>query len=561
MWPPSSTTLSSARRWRLSSAFSTVTSSMSRSTDAASFDEDSDGPMAVLLVEDNDGDADLVAFHLRRTAWYPTSLSRAGSLDAARSLLDRETFDIVLVDLGLPDSDGLDTLREVRLAASGTPLVVLTGKSDDDLGPQAIAEGAEDFVPKGMAASALVRALRFAVTRARHRRAVLDYERRLIHADRLAALGHLAAGVAHEINNPAAFITTNIGEMSRLLRELAVGPSRDADVKLDELREMLDECQEGIRRIHAITRDLSAFSRISSDETERVDLNDVIRSAINLTRNEVRHIAKIELELNELPQVIADRAKLTQVFVNLFINAAQAMADTTKTNHRIRVVTRLDDRVLVATVQDSGGGIPHRHLSRVFDPFFTTKSADRGTGLGLAICHDTIKRHRGQISVDTVPGEGTTFEIRIPQQTGLSPTQPVASPPPAAVPTPPARLLLIDDDAVVRRSLSRVLGRHHTVEEVDGGRAALEALTSDAPYDVILCDLMMPDVDGAAILEHIQATAPELEERLVFISGGAFTPRSARVVDSGHLVMEKPIDQAKLLAAIARVAAKSRRRG
>ncbi|MEQ9324363.1 MAG: response regulator [Polyangiaceae bacterium] len=524
-------------------------------------DDDADGPMAVLLVEDNDGDAELVAFHLRRTAWYPTSLSRAGSLDAARSLLDRVTFDSVLVDLGLPDSDGLETLRSVRVAAADTPVVVLTGRADDDLGPRVIEEGAEDFVPKGMEASTLVRALRFAVTRARHRRAVLDYERRLIHADRLAALGQLAAGVAHEINNPAAFITANVDEMGRLLRELAVAPVTDGQAKLDELAEMLDECQQGIRRIHAITRDLGAFSRISSDETERVDLNDVIRSAINLTRNEVRHIARIELELTDLPPIVADKAKLTQVFVNLLINAAQAMADTSKTNHRIRVVTRRDDGLLVATVQDTGGGITQEHLTRVFDPFFTTKPADRGTGLGLAICNDTVRRHGGEIHVDTVAGVGTTFEIRIPEDTGLSPTHSPMSPPPAAAPTPPARLLLIDDDAVVRRSLSRVLRRHHTVEGVDGGKAALSALRPDAPYDVILCDLMMPDVDGAAVLDHIKENAPALEDRIIFISGGAFTPRSSKVVDSGHLVIEKPVDQAKLLAAIARVAAKKHRLG
>lgn len=514
--------------------------------------------MSVLLVEDNDGDADLVAFHLRRTAWYPTSLSRAGSLDAARSLLERETFDIVLVDLGLPDSDGLDTLRRVRSAAADTPVVVLTGRTDDELGPRAIAAGAEDFVPKGMEATTLVRALRFAVTRARHRRAVLDYERRLIHADRLAALGHLAAGVAHEINNPASFITANVDEMGRLVKELSVA-SRDDESKLRELADMLDECQQGIRRIHAITRDLSAFSRISSDETQRVDLNDVIRSAINLTRNEVRHIAKIELELAELPCIVADKAKLTQVFVNLLINAAQAMADTTKTNHRIRVVTHVDAEHLVATVQDTGGGISRDHLVRVFDPFFTTKPADRGTGLGLAICNDTVRRHGGEIHVETEAGEGTTFEVRIPQSTGLSPTHFAASPPPEATPTPPVRLLLVDDDAVVRRSLSRVLRRHHTVEEADGGKAALEQLTEDAPYDVILCDLMMPDVDGAAVLEHIQKNAPDLEHRLVFISGGAFTPRSSQVVDSGHVVIEKPVDQRKLLATIARVAASKRR--
>jgi len=561
MWPSPSTSPASVPRWRSSSASGSAQPASHRSSDAPRVADDGDGPMAVLLVEDNDGDADLVGFHLRRTAWYPTSLQRVGSLDAARSLLDRAVFDIVLVDLGLPDSDGLDTLRQVRRAAGDTPVVVLTGRSDDELGPRAIEEGAEDFVTKGTEATALVRALRFAVTRARHRRAVLDYERRLIHADRLAALGQLAAGVAHEINNPAAFIAANVDEMGRLLRELDVVPTAEGETAVAELAEMLDECQQGIRRIHAITRDLSAFSRISSDETERVDLNEAVRSAINLTRNEVRHIARIELSLDDVPELVGDRAKLTQVFVNLLINAVQAMVETDKTTHRIRVCTWAEDGMVIATVQDTANGISPDDLARIFDPFFTTKPADRGTGLGLAICNDTIRRHGGEIHVDTVAGKGTTFEVRLPVDTGLSPTQTPDSPVPPTAPAPRARVLLIDDDPVVRRSLTRVLRRHHVVEGVDGGVAALEILTSDAPYDVILCDLMMPDVDGAAVLEHIQAHAPALQDRIAFISGGAFTPRSSRVVDSGHIVIEKPVDQGKLLAVIARLAATRRRGG
>ncbi|HHH31015.1 MAG TPA: hybrid sensor histidine kinase/response regulator, partial [Polyangiaceae bacterium] len=347
MWQAPSTSSTFVSRRRLSDAVSSLvmhgaeSAVTSDSNSALHMEDDGDGPMSVLLVEDDDGDADLVAAHLRRASWYPTSLSRAGSLGAARSLLERQIFDIVLVDLGLPESDGLDILRQIGLAAGDTPVVVLT-TSNDALGPQAIEHGAEDFVLKGTEETTLVRALRFAATRARYRRAVLDYERRLIRADRLAALGYLAAGVAHEINNPASFITANVDEMGRLLRELDVAATDAGQGTLAELVEMLDECQQGIRRIHAITRDLSSFSRISSDQTEPVDLNDVIRSAINLTRNEVRHVAKVELDLTDLPVVIADKAKLTQVFVNLLINAAQAIADTTKTSHRIQLSTYVD---------------------------------------------------------------------------------------------------------------------------------------------------------------------------------------------------------------------------
>lgn len=511
----------------------------------------------MLLVEDNAGDAELVRILLGRASYLEVELEVVRTLAAAIDHLKAHEpeIDVVLADLNLPDSEGMNTLRKLVAASEEAPVVVLTG-GDPSLGQHAIREGAQDFVSKGSAGDTLARVLRFAVLRADHQRTLVDYERRLIHADRLAALGQLAAGVSHEINNPASYIGTNLDQLRHLVGRIHNGEleGKALEEAAAEMLSMIDDSREGFRQIRAITGDLRGFARVSREEVELTDVNEAVRSAVNLTGGQLRHIAKLELDLGDAPPIAAERAKIVQVFVNLLINAAQAVAEGGSSGHRIVIRSRRVDDTIVVEVSDDGPGISKAVCERIFEPFYTTKPADHGTGLGLAVCRDCVELHRGEISVESELGMGTTFRVVLPIDTGLSVP---SAPPPSSEASPHgrrARVLLIDDDQMVRRSLRRSLAAHHDVVEAGGGEEAIGLLASDDDFDVILCDLMMPELDGAGVLEWIEAERPTLVSRIVFVSGGAFTARGQAVIDRGCRTLGKPIDEVELLEVVATTA-------
>lgn len=487
---------------------------------------------------------------LRNTSYLEVEVEVERTLGAAleRLAADGPVVDVILTDLNLPDSDGMGTLRRLLAATPDAPVVVFTG-GDPALGQQAIREGAQDFVTKGSDGDTLARVLRFAVLRVGHQRTVVDYERRLIHSDRLAALGQLAAGVSHEINNPALYISANLDQLRRFVGRIRDGELEGQDLQdaAVEMLSMIDDSREGFRQIKAITRDLRSFARVSRDTAELCDVNEAVRSAVNLTGAQLRHVAKLELDLQELPPIAAERAKIVQIFVNLLINASQAIADAETTGHRVRIRSRREADELVIEVSDDGPGIPDDVRARIFEPFYTTKPAEYGTGLGLAVCRDCVELHKGRIEVESELGRGTTFRVVLPFETGL----PIASVPPArssvAHMAQRPRVLLVDDDRMVRRSLRRSLSAQCDVVEASGGADAIRLLGEDDGFDVIICDLMMPDVDGADVLARLEAERPSMVGRLVFISGGAFTVRGRSILDRGCRVLGKPIEERELL--------------
>ncbi len=513
----------------------------------------------VLLVEDNVGDAELVRVLLRNASYLTVEVEHAQTLAEALSRLEEAEppVDVILADLGLPDSQGMRTLRKLVAATEEAPVVVLTG-GDPALGLHAIREGAQDFVSKGGDGDTLRRVLRFAVLRANHQRTLVDYERRLIHADRLAALGQLAAGVSHEINNPASYIGANLEQLRHCIERIRKGEIDQENLvaAATEMLSMIDDSREGFRQIKAITGDLRSFARVSNDAVELTDINEAVRSAVNLTGGQVRYVANLELDLGPTPPIAVERAKIVQVFVNLLINAAQAIAQADTTGHHIRVRSKREGDTVVVEVSDDGPGISPDACARIFEPFYTTKPADHGTGLGLAVCRDCVELHRGELSVESELGAGATFRVVLPLDTGLS----VPSAPPPTSSTAAlrrrARVLLIDDDHMVRRSLRRSLSAWHDVVEAGGGSEALEVLAGDAEFDVILCDLMMPEVDGAGVMEWLETERPTMVARMVFISGGAFTARGQAILDRGFRTMGKPIDEAELLEVVAATAAR-----
>jgi len=327
-----------------------------------------------------------------------------------------------------------------------------------------------------------------------------------------------------------------------------VGDTRVGDVltRLNEIERPLREARGAAERVRVIVRDLKAFSRSEEEAGGPVDVHRVIDAAIRMTHNEIRHRARLVRLYGNVPPVEANEAKLSQVFVNLLVNAAHAMPEGVVDRNEIRVETSLrgDDRVAVE-VRDTGVGIPAHELPRSFDPFFTTKPVGVGTGLGLAICHRIVTTFGGEMEAESRPGEGTAIRTVLRVANGeVSEPQGRASP----VSRRCGRILVVDDEAVLVVAVQRMLSSAHEVVGLTNAREALECILKGERFDVVLCDLMMPDVTGMDLHVALSRDAPDQAERMVFMTGGAFTTRARDLIESAHIpCIEKPFDSECLL--------------
>jgi signal transduction histidine kinase/CheY-like chemotaxis protein len=390
-------------------------------------------------------------------------------------------------------------------------------------------------------------------------------EVRRLQAEKLASIGMLAAGVAHEINNPAAFVLANIEALTghlRLLQEKVrelpepvVAGLGLPDV-LFEATAILQESKEGMARIHRIVRDLGSFSHVDDDGTATLDVNGAVESALTMLRNEVKYRARIERDLRARQAVRANQARLGQVFLNIILNAAQALDEAQAKRNVVSVRSFDEGEFVVVEIQDNGPGIPSEVVPRIFDSFFTTKPRGIGTGLGLPISLGIVRALGGQLTVDSRPGEGATFRVRLP---AVEPVPTTVTPPSEITPPPREyprrRVMAIDDEALLLKAYRRMLGDFHFVETALGGVEALRELERDAGYDVILCDLQMPEMSGMGLHEAVRARWPALADRFVFVTGGAFSPDAKRFLEEATCaVIQKPFRVEDLLALIDRKA-------
>jgi ligand-binding sensor domain-containing protein/signal transduction histidine kinase/CheY-like chemotaxis protein len=373
---------------------------------------------------------------------------------------------------------------------------------------------------------------------------------RLAHAEKMAAVGTLAAGVGHEINNPLAFIISNLHFAVEEVREAA--GSQAGDERWREVDQALCEALQGADRVRRIVQDLKAFSRSQPQQAQRVDLHAVLDLALSIAGAEVRHRSKVVKDYGNPPRVLGDETRLGQVFLNLLVNAAQAIPEGNTHSHEIRITTRRDEKgQAVVAVSDTGSGIAPDVLPRIFEPFFTTKPVGVGTGLGLSICHSYVQAMGGDIRVRSELGRGTTFEVVLPGTPWASPATHSAYAKRSETPSPRARLMVIDDEPLLTTSLQRTLNAEHEVEAFNSARQALERLRTGGEYSLILCDLMMPEMTGMDLHATLTREAPGLAERMVFITGGAFTEQGRRFLDSTHLPwLEKPFEPDSLRARI-----------
>jgi PAS domain S-box-containing protein len=379
-------------------------------------------------------------------------------------------------------------------------------------------------------------------------REVRMLEDRLRRKQKLESLGTLAAGVAHEVNNPLTWLMGNVECLQVLLDDH--GETLPARV-VEDLGEIAIEMRDGTERIRRIVAGLKPFTRSDEDSFGPVDLLAVLDAAVDLAGNEIRHRARLVRRIRKVPPVYGNAARLTQVFVNLLVNAAQAIAHGHAADNRIRIATRMaDDTRVCVTVADTGVGIPTAVLDRIFEPFFTTRAPER-TGLGLSICHSIVESCGGEIEVVSQPGEGTCFNIYLPASSEPLP-RPAA--PALATPAQSARILVVDDEPNVCQLIRRAL-RGHEVTVAESGHEALERVEED-DYDVILCDVMMPDLSGIDVYHEMCEVRPDYAERVVFMTGGAFSEKARSfLARTKHRVLQKPVDLAQLRAVVAEVVA------
>jgi len=376
---------------------------------------------------------------------------------------------------------------------------------------------------------------------------------RLVQSEKLAAIGELVAGVAHELNNPLTSIIgyaqlMQVGQMS------------------EQARQDMAKIVAQSRRAAGIVRSLLDFARQRPSERRLVQVNDVLSSTLELLTYELRtHNIEWAIRFSpDLPLILADPYQLQRVFVNLVHNARQAMGETRGSGH-LTLTTESGPSIFVngqreaapvirVIVRDDGPGIPSELLSRIFDPFFTTKPPGEGTGLGLSVCHGIVSEHGGHIWAESGP-EGATFFVELPAATpegsppieaGNPPSEPAADkekPSPAS-----AHILMIDDEVDLLTALTLAL-RHegYRVDPVSDGKTALARLT-ETRYDLILCDVRIPGLDGPEIYRQAKANHPDMGKRIIFITGDTVSAATRRFLEeSGAPYLDKPFELADLI--------------
>jgi len=294
-------------------------------------------------------------------------------------------------------------------------------------------------------------------------------------------------------------------------------------------------------------RDLMTFSHGHLDSKTLIDVRRVVEASLQVTAHELRPRARIEKRLREVPPVFGNEARLGQVMLNVLVNAAHAIPEGDAASNTVTVETDVgEEGSVVILVSDTGEGIAAEDLSRVFDPFFTTRSAADATGLGLSIAHGIVASLGGTMTATSVLGHGTQFRIALPVAPGYE-AGAERSPTFTTTPSVRRRILVIDEEARVAEAIAKSLADEHDVDVTTDAKEALARLVRGERYDLVLCDLMMPDMTGMDFYREVLRAVPPMAPRIVFMSGGVYTPRAREFVEAlPNRCIEKPPETAKL---------------
>jgi signal transduction histidine kinase len=506
---------------------------------------DSPKPIRVLLIEDSPDDAELVLRELKRGG-YEVAHERVQTAAELRAALGRTHWEIVLSDYAMPEFSGPEALSLVKSLSLDVPFIIVSGTVGEEAAVAAMLSGAQDYVLKQSLVRlcpAIERELREAALRAEQR----NLREQLSTADRMASVGTLAAGVAHEINNPLAAIVTNLELIFRDLTSFADRLSLGEQLR--DVFSELHDAQESANRLRHIVGDIKLFSRSTDEEHKAaVSVRKIMESSLRMAQNEIRHRARLVEHYDEVPLVEVNESRLGQVFLNLVVNAAQAIPEGDAENNEICVSIRQDAmRRVVVEVRDTGAGIAPEHLTRIFDAFFTTKPVGEGTGLGLSICHRLVTSMQGELEVSSRLHGGSVFRVILPAACCTVPA-PKLVPGGHGAATRRGRVLVIDDEPMITTAIARTLALDHEVAVSSDAQAALSRITHGERFDVILCDLMMPQMTGMELHARLKSQLPEQAAQMVFLSGGAFTARARAFLEEvPNQRLEKPFDARQLL--------------
>ena len=451
--------------------------------------------------------------------------------------------DLILLDLRMLNLDGVEVLRRLKQqrAEAYLPVLVLTADVSRESKRAALEAGASDFLTKPFEQIELLLRVRNLIEmRSLHqdlRRQnetlegrIQEHTHQLLEAEKLATMGNLLAGVAHELNSPLSVILGQVGLFA------TTGADTVARSRIKDIGEAAERCVR-------IVRSFLTMARRHPPERGHVSLNHLLRDAVELLAFELR-IANVEMAFDlekDLPLVWADGHQLKQVVVNLVTNARQAIQDTPLAR-RLSLITRYEaaSRLVRIEVADSGPGIPPENLGRIFEPFFTTKPEGEGTGLGLALVRGIVEGHGGTITVESRPGEGTRFVIELPLGTPPDSSDELDAVD-ATLPVPGKTILVVDDEPAVAMLLAEALSRDgYKIDMAANGAVALRMLAARS-YDLIISDSGMPGLGGCELYREIERREPHLTRRFVFVTGDILNSRTrAFLARTGAPQLEKP---------------------
>ncbi len=373
--------------------------------------------------------------------------------------------------------------------------------------------------------------------------------------DRLATVGILAAGVAHEISNPLTWILGSLSLFQGFTKTLKSNHvNREIQEITNKIDETVHELTRGIEQIRDITSSLKGLAHIDKNEAVPVDVHKIINMAISMASLACKNRAEIETKYAEnLPVILSNPGKLHQVFLNLLINAAQAISIGDSQHNKICVSTSLEKSRIRIDVSDTGHGISPEILPKIFDAFFTTKPSGQGTGLGLSICQEIICDLKGKINVQSIVGKGTVFSVYIPVILEISKKQPESDI--IAYPGNKKQILLVDDDPMVLKLMRRMLEGQGQITSVLGGSDAMKLIDQHGKlFDIIISDFNMPQISGSDLYHHAAKHYPGLERRFIFVTGGAELPWAKTfLITAGNPVLEKPFQLKDILKMIHKI--------
>ena len=499
-----------------------------------------------------------------RITWTQVDATQLQGVDDALRLLDTGIVDCVLVHTRSGD------IAKLIEAAGDSPVVVCTDRPSVAEAVAFMKAGAADYVPPTGAEEACLNAVRregpdaFDADEVRVRLAATQAA--LVERERLAIVGQLAAGVAHEINNPSAFVVANLEELKANIRDLRellkacmeaavlsgddelltkiqqLSDQADYPEIIPEMLTMMHESLAGMARIRNIVQDLKGFSHTDDDDQVPSDVRRLLERSIGLTQNELHYRGRVETTIDRVPPVLCAPGRISQVFIHVLSFLMDLDSDTGR-ERVFQVDCFGQDDSVVVRFRDASVALDEAALARIWDPVLEhERPTGARTGLGLAVCRDILRRHDGEIDI-TSEG-GTTVTVRLPAlapvtQTSFALLQEDEE---SDEVLSEATILVVDDEPSLINSLRRVLRQVGTFSAASSGRMALEQIKEGQQPDLILCDLMMSDLSGVDLYEALQESHPDLAEKMIFITGGAFTERTRRFSEEhSERVLEKPI--------------------